>query len=52
MSGVAPIADMPSHGWETSLSAIRDRCTAEKCFFGSTNILNKAALRELRDREA
>jgi hypothetical protein len=32
-------------------SAIRDRCTAEKCFFASTNIQNKAALRELRDCE-
>jgi hypothetical protein len=37
---------------EMTRSANSDRCTAEKCFFASAYIQNKAALRELRDCEA
>ena len=33
MSGVAPIADMPSHGWETSFSAKERQRTAANTEF-------------------
>jgi hypothetical protein len=52
MSVVTPIATRNVAAPRMTRCAIRDRCTAEKCFFASAYIQNKAALRELRDCEA